>query len=126
MPCRCGCASPSIDAIPSLNVDDSQKSVNYSNPVRLYSIVNTNGCESIYIECSPGFVLATYNSFIDTVRIYIMERATVYCGKYQNYYFLKKNDGALNGKMCSNSFDRVNCIRERILSTEELFNISNV
>ena len=104
LPCRFGCSLPSTDTIPLPSI------VGRSNEIKLYDSVTWNECESIYVLCPFGFVIATYNSFIDYVHVYNINNSTVYCGKYdQNYYMLYNNEKGRK-KLCSNTFDRINCI----------------
>ena len=49
----------------------------------------------------------TYNSFTDARRVIDAGHLTMYCGSRQNYYVFYQND---NGKVCSNTFDTINCI----------------
>lgn len=102
LPCQSDCGS--IDAL------RSSTSINRPNGLQTFESVIWNGCKSIYVLCPNTSRLATYNSFIDYAQIYDLNNATVYCGKYKNYYILYKNT-KLNGKMCTNSFDRIDCIR---------------
>lgn len=103
LPCQSGCSSPSTDSIPTFDGC-------HSNTLRINSIVISNECQSVYVSCTDKFVLATYNSFTGIVHVYDLQNATVYCGTYRLYYILYKTNFETNEKMCSNSFDRINCV----------------
>ena len=106
LPCTTGCSLPSTNAIPSKIHSTSSRR---STVVKIYPIVNWNGCESIYVSCPSGFVLATYNSLIDYIKIYNKSSATVYCGHNTRITmrFMKWEN---EWKICSNTFDMINCI----------------
>jgi hypothetical protein len=97
LPCRFGCSSPSTETIPTIDSNQSPQ---------LHTSVNWKGCESIYVMCPSGYVVATYNSFTDSLRIYNSSQQTIYCGNDHNYYIFYPNEK----QICSNSFDTINCI----------------
>lgn len=103
LPCKSGCSPPTSNTIISTKYDIR------SSQAQLATIVNWNGCESIFVTCPPNSTLMTYNSFTDTYRLYNKTNATVYCGKYEHYYTLY-NLTRSKKALCSNTFDSISCI----------------
>ncbi len=101
--CQSSCVLPTLQSIPAIG--------SKSQPVRISASVYWHECESIYVACPFGSILATYNSFIDTIRVYNISATTVYCGIYQQYYVVYTNNQDVNNtKNCSNTFDVIDCI----------------